>query len=275
MTLGEVSAEDSLAVMAAYTKGDDRLHMAYSFELLTDDYSAAYIRQTVEALEASIGDGWPCWAIGNHDVQRVASRWGRGKQTRDMVKMLNAMLSSLRGSVCSYQGEELGLTEAPIEFHELQDPFGKTFWPMFKGRDGCRTPMPWEQYADFSGFSQVSPWLPIAAAHRALAVDLQEADCHSVLHGYRQFLAWRKRYPVLITGEIEFLDAPEPLLVFVRTLGEQKLLVCFNLLDTEIQWALKEVKLQQELAGHGLKTAQWQGDSLMFSAYASFYALLA
>ncbi|MCG9964554.1 alpha-glucosidase [Shewanella cutis] len=275
VTLGEVSAEDSLAVMAAYTKGDDRLHMAYSFELLTEDYSAAYIRQTVEALEASIGDGWPCWAIGNHDVQRVASRWGRGKQTRDMVKMLNAMLCSLRGSVCSYQGEELGLTEAPIEFHELQDPFGKTFWPMFKGRDGCRTPIPWEQYADFSGFSQVSPWLPIAAAHRALAVDLQEADCHSVLHGYRQFLAWRKRYPVLITGEIEFLDAPEPLLVFVRTLGEQKLLVCFNLLDTEIQWALKEVKLQQELAGHGLKTAQWQGDSLMFSAYASFYALLA
>lgn len=275
VTLGEVSAEDSLAVMAAYTKGDDRLHMAYSFELLTDDYSAAYIRQTVEALEASIGDGWPCWAIGNHDVQRVASRWGQGKQTRDMVKMLNAMLCSLRGSVCSYQGEELGLTEAPIEFNELQDPFGKTFWPMFKGRDGCRTPMPWEQYADFSGFSQVSPWLPIAAAHRALAVDLQEADSHSVLHGYRQFLAWRKRYPVLITGEIEFLDAPEPLLVFVRTLGEQKLLVCFNLLDTEIQWALKEVKLQQELAGHGLKTAQWQGDSLMFSAYASFYALLA
>lgn len=127
VTLGEVSAEDSLAVMAAYTKGDDRLHMAYSFELLTDDYSAAYIRQTVEALENSIGDGWPCWAIGNHDVQRVASRWGRGKQTSDMAKMLNAMLCSLRGSVCSYQGEELGLTEVPIEFHELQDPFGKTF----------------------------------------------------------------------------------------------------------------------------------------------------
>lgn len=275
VTLGEVSAEYSLAVMAAYTKGDDRLHMAYSFELLTDDYSAAYIRQTVEALENSIGDGWPCWAIGNHDVQRVASRWGRGKQTSDMAKMLNAMLCSLRGSVCSYQGEELGLTEVPIEFHELQDPFGKTFWPMFKGRDGCRTPMPWEQYADFSGFSQVSPWLPIAAAHRALAVDLQEADCHSVLHGYRQFLAWRKCYPALITSEIEFLDAPEPLLVFVRKLGEQKLLVCFNLLDAETQLSLTGLKLQQELAGHGLKTAHRQGDSLIFSAYASFYALLA
>ncbi|TVL21104.1 alpha-glucosidase [Shewanella xiamenensis] len=274
VTLGEVSAEDSLAVMAAYTKGEDRLHMAYSFELLTDDYSATYIRQTVEALEGSIGDGWPCWAIGNHDVQRVASRWGRGKQIPDMVKMLNAMLCSLRGSVCSYQGEELGLTEAPIEFHELQDPFGKTFWPMFKGRDGCRTPMPWEQHADFAGFSQVTPWLPVTSEHRALAVDVQEADPASMLHGYRQFLAWRKGYPILIEGEIEFLDAPEPLLVFVRKLGEQKLLVCFNLLDTETQLSLAGLKLQQELTGHGLKTAHLQGDNLIFSAYASFYALL-
>jgi len=274
VTLGEVSAEDSLAVMAAYTKGEDRLHMAYSFELLTDDYSATYIRQTVEALEGSIGDGWPCWAIGNHDVQRVASRWGRGKQIPDMVKMLNAMLCSLRGSVCSYQGEELGLTEAPIEFHELQDPFGKTFWPMFKGRDGCRTPMPWEQHADFAGFSQVTPWLPVTNEHRALAVDVQEADPASMLHGYRQFLAWRKGYPILIEGEIEFLDAPEPLLVFVRKLGEQKLLVCFNLLDSETQLSLAGLKLQQELTGHGLKTAHLQGDNLIFSAYASFYALL-
>ena len=274
VTLGEVSAEDSLAVMAAYTKGEDRLHMAYSFELLTDDYSATYIRQTVEALEGSIGDGWPCWAIGNHDVQRVASRWGRGKQIPDMVKMLNAMLCSLRGSVCSYQGEELGLTEAPIEFHELQDPFGKTFWPMFKGRDGCRTPMPWEQHADFAGFSQVTPWLPVTSEHRALAVDVQEADPASMLHSYRQFLAWRKGYPILIEGEIEFLDAPEPLLVFVRKLGEQKLLVCFNLLDTETQLSLAGLKLQQELTGHGLKTAHLQGDNLIFSAYASFYALL-
>ena len=50
---------------------------------------------------------------------------------------------SLRGSVCLYQGEELGLTEAYVPFEELQDPYGKRFWPKFRGRDGCRTPMPW------------------------------------------------------------------------------------------------------------------------------------
>lgn len=48
VTLGEVSSEDSLATMAEYTQGDDRLHMAYSFELLTDDFSPAYIRHTVD-----------------------------------------------------------------------------------------------------------------------------------------------------------------------------------------------------------------------------------
>lgn len=274
VTLGEVSAEDSLAVMAAYTNGEDRLHMAYSFELLTEDYSAAYIRQTVEALEASIGDGWPCWAIGNHDVQRVASRWGQGIPDSDCVKMLNAMLSSLRGSVCSYQGEELGLTEAPIEYHELQDPFGKTFWPMFKGRDGCRTPMPWQQHEDFGGFSQVSPWLPVAAAHREFAVDVQEANPDSTLNGYRRFLAWRKSQPVLIEGDIQFIDAPEPLLVFVRSLGQQRVLVCFNLMDADTSFSLAGLEIQQALTGHGLKTAQLAGEMLKFAAFASYYAVL-
>ncbi|MCH1930042.1 alpha-glucosidase family protein [Shewanella sp. A25] len=278
VTLGEVSAEDSLAVMAAYTKGEGRLHMAYSFELLTNDYSAAYIRQTVEELEASIGDGWPCWAIGNHDVQRVASRWGKattsGEQNTDMVKMLNAMLCSLRGSVCSYQGEELGLTEAPIEFHELQDPFGKTFWPMFKGRDGCRTPMPWQKDAAFAGFTDNAPWLPVANAHLTAAVDVQEADAHSSLNGYRQFLNWRKTHPVLVVGDIEFIDAPEPLLVFVRSLGDKKVLVCFNLKEDDAEFDLASLEVDSELTGHGLKTATLQGATLKLSAHASYYAVL-
>ena len=54
---------------------------------------------------------------------------------------------SLRGSVCLYQGEELGLTEADLAFEDLQDPYGIRFWPEFKGRDGCRTPMVWDSQA--------------------------------------------------------------------------------------------------------------------------------
>ena len=54
---------------------------------------------------------------------------------------------SLRGSVCIYQGEELGFNEADIAFEDLQDPYGVRFWPEFKGRDGCRTPMVWDRSA--------------------------------------------------------------------------------------------------------------------------------
>ena len=73
-------------------------------------------------------------------------------------------MSSLRGSVCLYQGEELGLDEADIAFEDLRDPYGVAFWPSFKGRDGCRTPMPWDD-SDTAGFTTGLPWLPIPAEH--------------------------------------------------------------------------------------------------------------
>ena len=274
VTLGEVSSEDSLATMAEYTQGEDRLHMAYSFELLTDDFSPAYIRHTVEALEQSIGDGWPCWAIGNHDVQRVATRWGREAFNADMGKMLNALLCSLRGSVCSYQGEELGLVEVEIAYEQLQDPFGITFWPMFKGRDGCRTPMPWRHDANNGGFSDNSPWLPVPAAHKAMAVDVQEADPASILNHYRHMLAWRKQHPVLISGDVKFIESTDALLVFERRLGEQTLLVAFNLSGEPQSYSLADLGEQAltPLKGHGLPKAELNGEQIQFNGFGCFYA---
>ncbi|ABI71638.1 alpha-glucosidase family protein [Shewanella frigidimarina] len=277
VTLGEVSSEDSLATMAEYTQGDDRLHMAYSFELLTDDFSAAYIRQTVEELEASIGDGWPCWAIGNHDVKRVASRWGKDSVNPTMVKMLNAMLFSLRGSVCSYQGEELGLTEAPIEFSQLQDPFGIAFWPMFKGRDGCRTPMPWVKEAPNAGFSDATPWLPIDPLHNNSAVDVQEADQDSILNSYRHFLLWRKQQNILIEGDIQFIDSHADVLAFIRSKDQQRILVLFNLSAAQQTFDLKELPLSSILEGHGLLSGAQDKQhpaTIVLPSFASFYGLL-
>jgi len=75
-----------------------------------------------------------------------------------------------------YQGEELGLTEAEIDFADLRDPWGIEFWPDFKGRDGCRTPMPWSSQLPNAGFSTAKPWLPVPREHLSLAVDKQEED---------------------------------------------------------------------------------------------------
>ncbi|MEZ9234458.1 alpha-glucosidase family protein [Shewanella sp. 10N.286.52.A9] len=276
VTLGEVSSEDSLATMAEYTQGDDRLHMAYSFELLTNDFSAAYIRQTVEELEASIGNGWPCWAIGNHDVQRVATRWGKGEANPDLVKMLNGLLFSLRGSVCSYQGEELGLTEAPIEYEQLQDPFGITFWPMFKGRDGCRTPMPWDNAHLQAGFSQSKQtWLPIPDVHKQLAVDVQEQNSNSTLHAYRHFLAWRKDFPALIAGDIKFIDSSEPILAFTRHFETQTLLVVFNLANKTHEFDVSNFTIKQVITDHGLASAVVdKNNSVSLDAFNCFFAVI-
>ncbi|MGZ9898426.1 alpha-glucosidase [Shewanella gaetbuli] len=272
VTLGEVSSEDSLATMAEYTQGDDRLHMAYSFELLTDDFSPAYIRRTVEELEASIGDGWPCWAIGNHDVQRVASRWGKGISDPNLVKMLNAMLFSLRGSICSYQGEELGLEEATIEYEQLQDPFGIAFWPMFKGRDGCRTPMPWSNNSINAGFSDNKPWLPVPQSHINKAVDIQEQDNQSTLNSFRHFLAWRKNHSVLINGDIEFIDSDAAVLAFVRQEGASKMLSLFNFTDKPAQFVLHGKELGKVYEDHGLLSGTVSDGKVTLAPFASFYA---
>lgn len=268
--LGEISAEDSLATMAEYTQGGNRLHMGYSFELLTEDFSVEHIRNTVESLENKMQDGWPCWAISNHDVKRVVSRWGY-EHNADFAKMLYAMLASLRGSICSYQGEELGLCEADIAFEDLQDPYGITFWPNFKGRDGCRTPHPWEETHPFAGFSTVKPWLPVAPEHSHKAVDKQERQPDSILNSYRHFSQWRKQFPALVHGSIEFVSSAEPVLMFIREQGEQKIWVAFNLSNQK-----QEVELNENLSPLSdlqLSASQLKDNRLILPPFGSFFAL--
>jgi alpha-glucosidase len=114
-----------------------------------------------------------------------------------------ALLACLKGTICLYQGEELGLPEAEVPFERLQDPYGRRFWPTFKGRDGCRTPLPWDSGAH-AGFSGAEPWLPLAPTHLALNVAAQEADPDSVLNFARRAFALRREHPALHAGEITF-----------------------------------------------------------------------
>ncbi|NQY64272.1 MAG: alpha-glucosidase [Alteromonadaceae bacterium] len=245
VALGEISSENSLLSMSEYTEGDRRLHMAYSFELLTQECSPAYIRNTVEELESILTDGWPCWAIGNHDVTRVATRWGKGCK-KQRAKMFNAMLLTLKGSVCSYQGEELGLEEADVAFEDLQDPYGITFWPKFKGRDGCRTPMPWNNEQNHAGFSSNDKsWLPVSDHQKGQSVNTQACDNNSVLNAYKAFIQWRKTQPALIYGDIEFLECDDNVLTFVRSYEGKKILACFNFSEQAIDFTLPEYTLPE------------------------------
>ncbi len=246
VSLGEISSEDSLKDMALYTHNNQRLNMAYSFELLTDDFSAQHIKDTVSSLEAQMTGGWPCWAVSNHDADRVVTRWGKGKENAQLARMLAAMLGSLKGSICTYQGEELGLSQAELSFEELQDPFGITFWPQFKGRDGCRTPMPWQHDAKQGGFSTEKPWLPVSQSHLPLAVDKQDSDESSPLNSYRTFMKWRKAHPALVTGDIEFVSTDDNVLMFIRhcpNASMEKILCVFNFNEHNV-----DIKLTHDVA---------------------------
>jgi alpha-glucosidase len=235
--VGEVGdGERSLKTVAAYTEGGDKLNMCYTFDLLAEDFDPAHIRRCVTGFEETVKDGWVCWAFSNHDVRRHVSRFARpGEDTDRVAKFALTLLACLRGSICLYEGEELGLEEADIAFEDLRDPYGIRFWPGFKGRDGCRTPMPWSAGLPNGGFSAAKPWLPVPATHLARAADTQGAP-GTVLAHYREMLAFRKAHRALVEGTIRFVGKDENVLAFIREVDGGRLLCLFNFARDAATW---------------------------------------
>ena len=245
--------------------------------------------------------GWPSWAFSNHDAPRVASRWGGEGVTafsfgaeagaavpspdaqaqrndsgrRDPLTWM-ALLVALRGTLFIYQGEELGLPQSTLAFEDLQDPFGLANWPLNPGRDGCRTPMPWQQAAPHAGFSTTRPWLPVDPAHAALAVDGQEAQADSMLQHTRTLLRLRREHRALRTGRCDVLHAAGDVLVLRRgDVGGESggaVLAIFNLGSSQAPWPA-------DLPPGGLDPARclwchphaWAADTALPAGAAAFF----
>ena len=280
--VGEIGDESGMLMVAQYSSGGDKLHMGYCFDLLTDRHDAPYLHGVVakfERVAATPNDGWACWAMSNHDCKRIATRWGGANPPVGLLRMTPALQLSLRGASCIYQGDELGLPEADIAFEDLQDPYGKTMWPEFKGRDGCRTPFPWDSTAPDMGFGHgaknAKPWLPLAESHRALAVDRQDADADSVLATYRHLLQWRRRQPALMQGTLQLLPEHPQVLAYVREGGGQRLLCAFNTSDQPASLDLPATHAVAEvLADSGARGATATGRTLRFDPWGVLFARL-
>ncbi|WP_293660592.1 alpha-glucosidase [Rhodoferax sp. OV413] len=278
--VGEIGDDDGLACLAEYTRGGDKLHMAYCFDLLGPEHSAPYLHGVISRFESISEGGWPCWALSNHDVVRVASRWGGSAHDLAKLKLAAAMQLSLRGSSCIYQGDELGLPEAEIAFEDIQDPYGITMWPEFKGRDGCRTPMPWDGKAADLGFApagatQSKPWLPVAESQRALAVSEQDGVKDSLLTYYRQILQWRKTQPAIQRGDLQLLPVSDLVFAFVRGFEGARVLCAFNFSATATRYALPaDLHGAQALEGSGLSGGTLQADSLELAPWGGLFARL-
>lgn len=265
--VGEIGdSQRGLEILGEYTTGSDRMQMSYAFELLSGHaaLSAGYIAEVFHRLEAVAAEGWACWAYSNHDVVRHISRWGLSDAA---ARAYTTLLMCLRGSVCLYQGEELGLPEAELAFEDLVDPYGIEFWPEFKGRDGCRTPMVWQTGAPQGGFSSAKPWLPVPEAHLALAPDRAGQDPSSLLHHYRRAIKFRHENKVLQAGLMTDVVAEGAVLRFIRRSDAAEYLCLFNLSEAPAQIALPAGPWQPLGAdlglaapsGQDLHLAAWQG----------------
>ncbi|MGJ3254431.1 MAG: alpha-glucosidase family protein [Elainellaceae cyanobacterium] len=285
-TLAEVTfCEDSIQLSSEYV-GPGKAHLAYNSALLVDEpISPTLMRNTLTKVLQYFPDGGNCWIVGNHDYGRFKSCWTGADATgkpypEEFYHLAAAMLLSLPGAFCLYQGDELGLPEASIPEdippEEIKDPFGKALYPDVPGRDGSRTPMPWKAHVAHAGFTMAQwSWLPIPDSHIELAVDKQHPDPNSLLNTWRRLIHWRKHQPALVEGrhDCDVLDTDDPVFGFIRRSKHQQLLCLFNFSDAPIRYDLPTDSNCQQVEGSGFET-DYDAKAVKLPAYGVFFANL-
>jgi alpha-glucosidase len=214
-------------LVAYYGRDLDGVHLPFNFTLLTAawraDALADLIREYYEALPPG---GWPNWVLGNHDRPRVATRVGP-----DQARVAAMLLLTLHGTPTIYCGDEIGMEQADIPADRLRDPVELNVPGFTMGRDGCRTPMQWDD-GEHAGFSTVEPWLPIPGDYETRNVERQRHDPDSLFTLYRNLLMLRRRSPALIAGRLHSVRVEGAVLSFIRETVEQSVLVLLNLAET-------------------------------------------
>ncbi len=217
--------------------GPDKLHAAFSFDFTSSPlfypWNPRWILQRISGREATFTAAgvWPTTVLSNHDLPRAAGRYSRGEKD-DRVKIAMALLLTLRGTPFMYYGEEIGLRDIHLRRSEILDPPGKKYWPLYKGRDGCRAPMQWDAGTN-AGFSSFKPWLPVHPDYMTRNVAAQRHDPASLFSFTRDLLHLRKELPALRRGDFAPQKASQGLLAYIRSTGTQTILVALNFASGE------------------------------------------
>ena len=184
--------------------------------------------------------------MSNHDTPRAASRYGDTEDDAN-ARLAMALLLTLRGTPFMYYGEEIGMRDLTLKRSEILDPPGKIYWPLYKGRDGCRGPMQWNG-SEYSGFSSSQPWLPVHPDFPFRNVELQKNDPNSLFNFTRQLIQIRKENSALHSGSYSQLDTgSKKIMAFIRESSDQTILVALN-------FSSKKVTMR---IGQDLANRQW------------------
>ncbi|NEB79522.1 glycoside hydrolase family 13 protein [Streptomyces sp. SID14478] len=217
----------------------DELHCTFNFPYLTSGWRAGELRQIIaDSLTGSQDVIAPtAWVLSNHDTVRHLTRFGREDSSFHMdgtfvagpldthhragyTRARAALLLTLAlpGPAFLYQGEELGLAEVDdLPLTSVHDPAGNRPNAPAQGRDGCRVPLPWSEDTPPFGFtSHDTAWLPQPASWHRLTAQRQEGDPTSMLHLYRNALAWRADHMPSLTAPLAWLDLGDDVLAFTR-----------------------------------------------------------
>jgi oligo-1,6-glucosidase len=236
------------------------LDMVFQFEHMDVDSQAGKGKWALKALhlpdlKASLsrwqtglhGKGWNSLYWCNHDQPRAVSRFGdTGLHRVRSAKMLATCLHMMQGTPFIYQGEELGMTNVKwFNIEAYQDIETRNMYAQAvlqqgqphsgvmasihaKSRDNARTPMQWSASLN-AGFTEGTPWLALNDNFSQVNAAQALADAESVFHHYRQLIALRKAWPVLVEGEFELLLLKHPaLFAFSRRFNDVQLLVLCN-----------------------------------------------
>lgn len=231
--------------------GPNKLHAAFSFDFtsagigLSFPWHPDWLMEQIERREQVFGAAgvWPTTVMGNHDLLRTATRYANGEDDTQ-VRLALALLLTLRGTPFLYYGEEIGMRDISLRRSEILDPPGKKYWPIYKGRDGCRSPMQWDNSPN-AGFSSGKPWLPVHSNYSSRNVAAQRGDPNSLFHLTRTLIALRREHAALRRGDFSRVPAPKNVASYVRGLGTESVLVALNfgkrtrkLVPPEGQWTV-------------------------------------
>ena len=173
--------------------------------------------ETLLAMVRAMHDAAPqgiSWVLSNHDRSRVVSRFGGGEAGIRRSLAVSALFMALGGTPFLYQGEELGLCDGTLRAGP-HDPVSVRNSGATSGRDGCRTPMPWDS-STHNGFSANDPWIDAEPRTPEQTVEEQRADPDAPVHRYRSLLAMRRRHPDLWRAPLEWIETADSLVAALR-----------------------------------------------------------
>jgi len=211
-------------LMLYYGTNRDEAHLPFNFQLILLPWKADVIREVVSSYEAALPEmGWPNWVLGNHDNHRIATRIGR-----EQARVANMLLFTLRGTPTAYYGDELAMVDVEIPAELVHDPHELGKPGLGLGRDPERTPMQWDS-STHAGFTNGTPWLPVAPDYTRYNVEVEREDPASMLTLVRRMLTLRRQSSSLSVGSYTDVpsDAPD-VFSFMREHEGERMLVLLN-----------------------------------------------